>query len=130
MSLEDITDRFADLNDHDRVYSSPAGYTVKVKVLPRATGHPDRLCFVVSGSLCHDRTAKAQAFADGHFICGPHEVLIQNDSEPGDLEDARRTLSARIEEARRMAVARVEAAALNHAAAAAYGAPITQEPAS
>lgn len=108
-SIEDITDRFADLNAHDRVYRSASGYTVKVKAVRRETGSPDRICIVVSGALCDDATAKARRHDGGHFVCPGHEVSVQSDS-PADL-------AALVEAARLQAVARVELAAIHQAQA-------------
>lgn len=109
MAIQNITDRFGDLNPHDRVYSSDSGYTVKIKVVQRETGAADRLCFVVSGSLCDDVTAKALPHGDGFFIVPPLEVTPHAET-PTDMAQV-------VEEARRDMVRRVEMAALNRAAA-------------
>lgn len=114
MAIEDITDRFEGLNPHDRIYSSASGYTVKVKTFRLDTGTPDRLAFRISGALCDDDTGRAKAFADGHFICQPHELAIHSQSGV--------TVAAEVEAARRAVVARVETAALNMTAAEAVAA--------
>ena len=71
MPITDITANFEGLNDHDRVYSSDSGYTVKVKVVQQPTGTPERLSFSITGSLCDDATAAALPFGDGYFIAEP-----------------------------------------------------------
>lgn len=111
MPITDITDNFEGLNAHDRVYSSDSGYTVKVKVVQRPTGSPERLSFSITGSLCNDADATALPFGDGYFISSPHEISAHSES-PIDLADE-------IEAGRQEVVRRVELAAINQAAASA-----------
>lgn len=108
--IADVTPRFTDVNDYDRIYETGRGYLVKVRV----TAHPvlsAHLTFDITGSWAGD-DGKARRFADDQsFIVAPDQYTVAPES-PVDLE-------AELEEARLRMVRRVDLVAANYFAAAA-----------
>lgn len=108
--VADVTARFKDVNEYDRIYETGRGYLVKVRV----TAHPvtsTQLTFDITASWA-DEDGKARRFDDDRpFIVAPHQCTIAPES-PVDLE-------AEVEAARRMMVDRVDLVAANYFAAAA-----------
>ncbi|WP_332657375.1 hypothetical protein [Brevundimonas sp.] len=106
----DVTSKFKDVNDYDRIYETGRGYLVKVRV----TAHPvtsTSLTFDITGSWAGD-DGKARRFADDRpFIVQPDQYTLAPDS-PVDLR-------AELEDARRRMVVRVDQVAANYYAAAA-----------
>lgn len=85
MSVQDITDRFDDLNPWDRVFSSDSGYTIKVKTTDISPS-PTTQAFRITASWCDDNTAKAKTFSGpDYFIIEPHEVTVRPDT-PVDIQ--------------------------------------------
>lgn len=108
--IADVTPRFADVNEYDRIYETGRGYLVKVRV----TAHPvlsTHLTFDITGSWADD-DGKARRFADDRpFIVAPDQYTAAPDS-PVDL-------AAELEQARLRMVRRVDLVAANYYAATA-----------
>ena len=117
----EITDKFTDLNDHDRVFSI-GGVTVKVRAQAHAMTSAEMLVYEVTGVLADPVTAKAKALgADVHLI-GPHLVQITTFSaEPESVMD-------RIEEGYHHILARAAISASLHAQAAGLGSKVRSAP--
>lgn len=109
MSIDNISDRFSDLNPHDQVYRSDNGYTVKVKVVSVPTGDPRRLNFLIGGSWCDDETAKAVAHPGGLY----DRFILTSELAPHSDSAMEGGLARVVEEAREDMVRRVELAAGN-----------------
>lgn len=122
-AIVDVTDKFDDVNDYDRIYRSEAGYLVKVR-----TDHlddvPGRFLFLISGAWCDDETAKARPHGEGHFVLDHHSgtghaLTVQHEG-PITLDDGTPIdLAGKLEESRHKMVRLVERAALHHQAASA-----------
>lgn len=104
--IEDVTDRFGDVNAYDRLYRCTRGYIIKVRVTDRSAT-PSALAFEVTGSWADDATGKARRFgASRHFIVSPHELAVHSETETD--------VAAEVEKARLLMVERVSLAAANH----------------
>lgn len=109
-AIADVTPRFTDVNEYDRIYETGRGYLVKVRV----TAHPvvsTHLTFDITGSWAA-ADGKARRFDDDRpFIVAPDQYTVAPES-PVDL-------AAELEEARLRMVRRVDLVAANYYAAAA-----------
>lgn len=108
-AIEDVSERFADLNPCDRIFSSASGYLVKVKThRVRRDEDPSSLHFRLQGALCGD-DGKAQFLNGVPFVGAPHAFTVH----PNSAVDPAAALAAE----RALIVRRMEQAALHHAAA-------------
>lgn len=106
----DVTAKFADVNEYDRIFETRHGWLVKVRV----TAHPvtsTQLTFDITGSWADDK-GKARRFDDARpFIVAPDQYIAVPDNAV-DLE-------ADLQAARLRMVDRVDQVAANYYAAAA-----------
>ena len=108
--IVDVTAKFRDVNEYDRIYETPRGYLVKVRVAAQPV-LSTQLTFDITGSWADD-SGKARRFDDARpFIVPPDQYTVAPDS-PVDL-------AAELETARRRMVDRVDQVAANYYAAAA-----------
>jgi len=107
MSIVDISDRFTDVNPYDLIFSSPSGYTVKVRVEDISMG-VSALSYRITGSWADDETGQARIVGGAAFIVEPHELVIRPDTDT--------VVTDQVQAAREHVVRRVERAILNHVA--------------
>lgn len=117
----DVTHKFDDLNDYDRVYDVK-GVTVKVRARVHPATAAEMLVYEVSGVLADPETGKALLFAGRPHLIGPHLVQVMNHSaEPEDVK-------ARIEEGFHLLAHRGRIASALHAQHAALGSAVRTGP--
>ena len=104
---KDVTSKFRDVNEYDRIYQTEHGYHAKIRTVQRPSD-PGILCFEITGSWVDDKTGKARVVDDLTFIVTHHEVTVRSES-PTDLVQA-------IEDGRVLMAERVDLAAANHVA--------------
>lgn len=108
--VADVTARFKDVNEYDRIYETGRGYLVKVRV----TAQPVlsvQMTFDITGSWA-DEDGKARRFDDARpFIVAPDQLTVVPESSVD--------LAAELEAARLRMVERVDLVAANYFSAAA-----------
>lgn len=106
---KDVTSKYKDVNEYDRLYETGRGYVVKVRVTARPM-LSESITFDITGSWVDSKTGKARAFEDGEpFIVPKDQLTIAGDS-PVDME-------TELQDARLRMVNRVDLIAANYYAA-------------
>lgn len=105
---KDITSKFRDINEGDRVFSTEHGFTAKIRTLRRVAS-PGVICVDISGSWVDDKTGKAKVLDETYFVLQHHEITVRAETATDLLAD--------IEAGQIMMAKRVDLAAATYLAA-------------